>query len=46
MALAAENDNIPDGFVVKLMEWDVCVEGVSKKAVFLSTEPYDPPDDP
>ncbi len=46
VALAAENDNIPDGFVVKLMEWDVCVEGVSKKAVFLSTEPYDPPDDP
>ena len=43
VALADANSNIPDPFVIALNEWDVCDEGVSKKAVFLSSAPYDPP---
>lgn len=43
VTLAASNSNIPDTFTIALKEWDVCVEGVSKKAVFVSSEPYDPP---
>lgn len=29
--------------IIKLREWSVCVDGVTQKAIFLSSEPYDPP---
>jgi len=43
LTLSAANSSIPNPFTIALKEWDVCIEGVSKNAVFISSEPYDPP---